>query len=300
MISRTRLVLAGLALSPLLGFSSESPVTVLSDVAFLAPGRRERLDIYLPASGTAPRPAVVYFHGGGWVKGDKATDREKSIGTALASAGYVFVSANYILGDRVWPTNLEDCQNAVRFIRSRASNYNVDPGRIAAMGASAGGHLALLVAYMGDRSEYASATLYPGVSCRVRAVIDLYGITDLLTRRNVNSNGTPRATLDDAHSVGMLGVGRVEGAALWKEASPVSHVVASVPPTLIVHGLADPIVDHAQATELAGALQSAGVAHELLLLKGVGHQFDLETWEKKPLPQDLRPVVLAFLAKHLD
>jgi len=100
--------------------------------------------------------------------------------------------------------------------------------------------------------------------------------------------------------VGMLGVGRVEGAALWKEASPVSHVVASVPPTLIVHGLADPIVDHAQATELAGALQSAGVAHELLLLKGVGHQFDLETWDRKPLPQDLRPVVLAFLAKHLD
>jgi dipeptidyl aminopeptidase/acylaminoacyl peptidase len=142
--------------------------------------------------------------------------------------------------------------------------------------------------------------LYPGVSVKVRAVVELYGITDLLTRRDVNADGTPKATLDDAHSVEMLGVGRAEGEAVWREASPVSHVNASVPPTLIIQGLADQIVDHAQATELADALQAQGAEHELLLLPGVRHMFDLQfTSDHKPLPQDLRPVVLAFLARHL-
>jgi acetyl esterase/lipase len=273
---------------------------VVSDVGFLGAGRTEKLDVYLPDGAAGPRPAVVYFHGGGWVKGDKATNREKEIGGSLASAGYVFVTANYKLGNRVWPTNLEDCRSAVRFIRSRASEYNVDPSRIAAMGASAGAHLALLVAYMGDARESTPSGLYPGVSVKVRAVVELYGITDLLTRRDVNADGTPKATLDDAHSVEMLGVGRAEGEAVWREASPVSHVNASVPPTLIIQGLADQIVDHAQATELADALQAQGAEHELLLLPGVRHMFDLQfTSDHKPLPQDLRPVVLAFLARHL-
>jgi acetyl esterase/lipase len=297
------ILLAGLALSSAAGplAASEPGFRVISDVPFLAPGRAEKLDVYLPdGSGTTPRAAVVYFHGGGWVKGDKATEREKEIGGALAAAGYVFVTANYKLGDRVWPTNLEDCLDAVRFTRSHAAEYNVDPGRIAAMGTSAGAHLALLVAYADEKAGSPTGGPYQGVSSRVRAVIEMYGITDLLTRRNVNSDGTPKDTLDNAHSVGMLGVGRREGAALWREASPVSHVSASVPPTLIVHGLADPIVDHAQATELADALQANGVEHEVLFLKGVGHMFDLEyTSDHKPLPQDLRPVVLGFLAKHL-
>ena len=273
---------------------------VVSDVGFLGPGRAEKLDLYLPDGAIGLRPAVVYFHGGGWVKGDKAMDREKEIGGALASAGYVFASANYKLGDRVWPANLEDCTNAVRFVRSRAAEYHVDPSRIAAMGASAGAHLALLVAYLDESRASAPSSLYPGVSAKVSAVVELYGITDLLTRRDVNADGTPKATLDDAHSVGMLGVGRAEGTAIWREASPVFQVSAQVPPTLIIHGLADPIVDHAQATELADALQAKGVEHEVLLLPGVGHMFNLEfTSDHKPLPRDLRPVVLDFLARHL-
>jgi len=54
----------------------------------------------------------------------------------------VFVSAKYLLGPKAWPQNLRDCQNAIRFLRARAATYGVDPGRIAAMGTSAGGQLA--------------------------------------------------------------------------------------------------------------------------------------------------------------
>jgi len=264
-----------------------SPVTVKSDVPFLGAGRKEKLDLYLPADTGTLRPAVVYFHGGGWVRGDKATDREQEIGGALAGAGYVFVSANYRLGEKVWPTNLEDCRAAIRFLRRHAAEYHVDSNRVAAMGASAGGHLALLVAYTADEST------------RVKAVIDLYGITDLLTRRNVNPDGSALATLDDAHSVEMLGINRKRGVALWKKASPVYQVTAASPPTLIIQGLADPIVDHAQSSELDYILTGMHIPHQLLFIPGVGHQFDLETWKNQPLPTDLRPVVLGFLAQYV-
>lgn len=263
------------------------PVTVKSDIAFLGPRRKQKLDLYLPADTGGLRAAVVYFHGGGWVRGDKATEREREIGYALAGAGYVFVSANYRLGEKVWPTNLEDCRSAIRFLRSHAAEYQVDPNRIAAMGASAGGHLALLIAYTADDST------------RVKAVIDLYGITDLLTRRNVNPNGSPLPTLDNAHSVEMLGVNRQQGLALWKKASPVYQITAAAPPTLIIQGLADPIVDHGQSSELDALLTKMQIPHQLLFLPGVGHQFDLETWKDQPLPTDLRPVVIGFLERYL-
>ena len=277
-------------------------VTVLSDIPYLEAGRAEKLDIYLPAQAQGDatlRPAVVYFHGGGWYKGDKATDREKDIGNAVASAGYVFVTANYLLGKPVWPTNLLDCKNAIRFLRAHAAEYHVDTGRIASMGTSAGGHLALLAAFTADEGELEPKAPYPGVSEKVRAVVDFYGITDLSTRHNVNEAGESLGTLDDAHSAEMLGVSRKDGAALWKLASPVSHITPQSPPVLVVHGLSDRLVDYTQAIELANVLRANHVPHQLILIEGIGHQFDLDTWEGKPMPIDLQGALLKFLESTL-
>jgi dipeptidyl aminopeptidase/acylaminoacyl peptidase len=85
----------------------------------------------------------------------------------------------------------------------------------------------------------------------------------------------------------------------WKHASPVTHVTKACPPTLILHGTADTTVDRDQSTELAKALSAAGVEHELKFLPGIGHTFDLEQWQRKSLPEDLRPTVLQFLDSHL-
>jgi acetyl esterase/lipase len=287
-------------------------VRLLSDVAYLPADRAEKLDIYLPpersgggADHAAPanlRAAIVYFHGGGWVRGDKADARERNIGGHLAAAGYVFVSTNYLLGAQAWPRNLQDCKNAVRFLRAHAAEYGVDPERIAAMGTSAGGHLALMVAYTGERgpAEFEPAAPYPKTSSAVCAVIDFYGMTDLLSRRVVEADGTPTGRFMDSHSPEVLGVSRAEGAAVWKNASPVTHVTKTSPPTLIVHGLADPTVDYVQSVQLANVLRAHGVAHELLLLEGIGHQFSFDFWQEQLMPAHVKPAVLAFAAKHLD
>jgi len=301
-----RKLVLGLSLACLASAGSLAayPVRVLSDVPYLPPGRAEKLDIYLPDSpGLGLRPGVVYFHGGGWglakVHEDKADAREKEIGGVLAGAGYVFVSADFRQGRHCWPTILEDSRDAVRFLRAHAAEYQVDPNRIAVMGTSTGAHQALLVAFtdVGDRGP--AGGMYAGVSGAVAAVVDLYGITDLLTRENVEPDGTPLGTLYDGHNAEMLGVGRSEGAALWREASPVFHVTASSPPVLIIQGTSDATVDYGQSIELDKVLRAKGVPHQMLLVKGVGHQFTLETWKGRPLPIDLRPVVLGFLDKYL-
>lgn len=305
-MTRTLLVArCALVLSAGAAAGAAAPYRVLPDVPYLPPGRSERLDLYLPstAPGAGLRPAVVYFHGGGWglakAAEGKAMPREREIGGVLARAGYVFLSADFKGGARSWPTILDDCRDAVRFIRAHAAEFGVDPRRIAAMGTSTGGHLALLVAFTGVDDHGPANGPYAGVSSRVAAVVDLYGVTDLLTRRNVASDGTPLPGLDDAHTAQMLGVDRNAGAALWREASPVDHVSAASPPVLIVQGTADATVDYGQSLELDRALRAAGVPHQLLLIRGIGHQFTLETWRGRPLPIDLRSAVLGFLHRYL-
>lgn len=274
-------------------------VIIERDVAYLPAGREEKLDLYLPANrpAQARSPAVVIIHGGGWTGGDKAAAREFNLGTTLAKAGYVCASVEYLKeGPNRWPTNLHDCKNAVRFLRHSAEKYQVDAGHIGVIGGSAGGHLALMVAYTAGHPELSPREPYPGVSDRVQACVDMYGITDLLTRQTTDPTGKPTGRLRNST---LFSDTREANPEKWKLASPVSHVTAQSPPTLILHGLADTTVDRDQSSELARVLAEHGVEHQLLLLPDVGHTFDLEKWGRKPLPQDLRPVVLGFFDKHL-
>ena len=234
-------------------------VTIIRDVSYLPPERKEKLDLYLPAnrSQTLSSPAVVIIHGGGWAGGTKSADREFEIGTTLARAGYVCASVEYLKeGPAKWPTNLKDCKNAVRFLRQNAGKYQIDEKNIGVMGGSAGGHLALMVAYTTRVKELSPEEPYPGVSDEVRVCVDLYGITDLLTRQMTETNGTPNGTL---HKADLLPDQRGENPDKWRLASPVNHVSKSSPPTLILHGLADTTVDRGQSVELEKKLTEAGV-----------------------------------------
>lgn len=282
--------------------SSAAP-RVLADVTYLAPERAEKLDLYLPVPPAAGKlsPAVVWIHGGGWAGGVKSEGRAKEVCTTLAAAGYVAISIEYKLGDGAWPMNLHDCKNGVRFLRANAAKYGIDPARIAVAGGSAGGHLALMVGFTGDDPAFeptGAATPYPGVSSRVRAVINMYGIANLLTRQEVTAEGVPTGKFRAAGPAKVFGTAD-PAAAVYRVASPVTHITKNSPPVLILHGQIDTTVDRDQSHELVGVLKKHSVAHELVMIEGAGHTFDFETWNKKPLSRDLRPVALAFLAKHL-
>ena len=292
----------GLMLSSVVdGFAADSVPRIERDVAFLGPGRAEKLDIYFPAS-PAPgtlSPAVVWIHGGGWKSGDKGEARGTEICTTLARAGYVAISINYKLGPGAWPTNLLDCKNGVRFLRSHAAEYHVDPARIAVAGGSAGGHLALMVGATPGKAEFEPARPYPDVSSAVRCVIDMYGIVNLSVHGETDARGQPTAThklMND--SLADFGAANDE-AEVFRVASPINHLAKGAPPVLVLHGNADSTVDFSQSELLVRVLQERGIDHEFVALAGIGHTFDWETWNQQPLPRDLRPVALAFLAKHL-
>lgn len=275
-------------------------VVIEQNVGYLAPNREEKLDLYLPAKRPlgVRSPDVVIIHGGGWAGGDKAAGREFNIGTTLAKAGYVCASVNYSLkAEDRWPTDLHDCKNAVRFLRANSWRYHVDPDHIGVIGGSAGGHLALMVGYTSEVPELEPKSPYPGVSDKVQAVVDLYGLTDLFTRQKTDAQGNPTGQrITSSAFMNGTATDNPEG---WKLGSPVYHISKITPPTLIVHGTIDTTIDRDQSRELADRLAAAGVEHQLIMLQDVGHTFDLQGWKHKPLPVDLKATVIAFFDKHL-
>ena len=264
---------------PLIAAAVPGPgdVAIEKDVTYLAPGRKEKLDLYQPVGRAAEElsPAVVIIHGGGWVGGDKGSAREVLTGTTLAKAGYVCVSVEYWKGtkDR-WPTNLQDCKNAVRWLRVNAVRLQVDPARIGVIGGSAGGHLALMVAYTAGNKEIDPKPLYPGVPDRVSACVDMYGISNLLSRQGTDASGKPDGKLRDTK---LFPESREAAPEKWKLASPVTHIRRDSPPTLILHGTHDTTVDRDQSVELHEALKKAGVESTLIMVKGANHAWPLKT-----------------------
>ena len=270
-------------------------VTIRENVTYLQPDRAEKLDLYTPATRdpSVRSPAIVIIHGGGWVGGDKGAGREFKTANTFVERGYVCVSVNYLLGKNSWPTNVFDCKNAVRYLRKHADELQVDVDHIGVIGGSAGGHLALMTAYTTDTADLEPPQPYPGVSDRVNCVVDMYGITNLLTRSKTDDKGTP------LHGTTKAAAMLEKDDEKWRAASPVTYVTPKTVPTLILQGLADTTVDRDQSFELAALLKKAGVEHELITLEGIGHTFDLQAWNRKPLPRDLRPVVIEFFDKHL-
>jgi len=293
------------------GVPQESPielgtnpkVEVRGDISFLNPSRLEKLDLYLPKNRKPGEksPAVLLIHGGGWKEGDKRQAREIEFGTTLAENGYVAASVNYALRSAgKFPINLQDCKNGIRYLRSQAEELGIDPNRIAVMGGSAGGHLSLMVAYTGDDPTLAPSQPYPGISDKVSCVIDLYGITDIESRKKTDSEGKPtepRGVESEVQSI----FGSIP--AEWKKASPISHLRKDLPPTLILHGKKDTTVDRDQSKLLAEELKKVGAQYELVWLNQAGHSFSLRYGnpkeKKDPLEKDLTPIVLRFFKKHL-
>jgi len=281
-------------------FSSNPQVEVRGDISFLTPDRLEKLDLYLPKNRNAGEksPAVLLIHGGGWKEGDKRQAREIEFGMTLAQSGFVAASINYALRSAgKFPQNLQDCKNGIRYLRAHADELGIDPNRISVMGGSAGGHLALLVAYTADQPNLAPSQPYPGVSDKVSSVVDFYGISNLATRKETDPNGKPlKIEPLDSTTQSIFGSTPQD----WKKASPITYVKRDVPPTLILHGKKDTTVDSDQSQELADALRKAGATFEIIWLPNAPHSFSFQhavPKSKKPLEKDVGPAVLSFLKK---
>jgi acetyl esterase/lipase len=163
---------------------------------------RQRYLAVLPPTPTGGRPAVIVVHGGFWIRGD-ATGSSYEINRRLYELGYPSFAVNYRLAqDAPWPAQRDDVFAALGHIREHAREYGVDPERIAAVGPSAGGHLALWLASHGQGREsvravvaYSAPTNAARIQSDVRSLPPLPTTTRSGTRttgsRAGSSVGTP-------------------------------------------------------------------------------------------------------------
>lgn len=215
------------------------------------------LDVYTPAN-AKHTPVVVYIHGGGWRRGDKANVAIKP--RAFNAKGYAFISINYRLHpDAHYQQQARDVAAALRYVHDHAADYAAAPDQLFLMGHSAGAHLAALVAV--DHRYLDAAGLDPNV---LRGIILLDGGGyDIPTR--LQQGLTPRAkTLFEAVFT--------RDPATQRDASPVHHIQAGqpIPPFLILH-VADRPVSRHQSNLLADRLTAAGYAARALPAENKTH-----------------------------
>jgi alpha-L-fucosidase 2 len=245
-------------------FGSSADVSLHTDIEYArADGAPLALDAAIP-HGAGPFPAAIIVHGGAWVRGDRRVD-VKPLFDPLSEAGFAWFSISYRLMTDVsqFGVAVEDVLAAIRFVKTHASEFHVDPERIALVGESAGGQLA------------AMAALNAGPELKVRAVVALYAPTDLLSLVK-NSSYVPQWIRENAR----------EGALGWlissrlKQLSPIEHVRPDMPPFLLIHGTADPLVPFTQSQAMCERMKSVGARCELYAVGGAGH--GVRWWESSP------------------
>jgi acetyl esterase/lipase len=227
-----------------------------------------KLDAYIRRDAQGPQPALIFIHGGGWILGTKEASMMSII--PWLEMGWNVFNVEYRLAKvSLAPAAVEDCLCALRFIADHAKDYNVDLGRIVVMGESAGGHLALTTGMIPssvglDRQCPGNGFTAPAAKeiPKIAAILDWYGITDL--------NDMLSGPNERAYAVAWFG-SLPNAQELARKVSPLTYVRKDMPPTLIIHGDADPIVPYSQAARLRDALSSAGARSDMYTVKGGGH-----------------------------
>ncbi len=249
------------------------PFIVTKDVTYGSAGGQDLLlDAYVPDDTNAERVSVFLLHGGAWRTGDKPNVVEEA--TRMARRGWVVFAVNYRLdAPEVFPAEIDDVRAAVEWARLNAYEYRLDPGRMGALGISAGGHLAAMLATLGEGP--------PDRGSRLLVAASWSGPMDLSTL--VGGEASPLSAL-------LLPCPPVECPDRWAESSPVTHVDPTDAPMFLANGR-DELVPVDQAEAMAARLDTAGVDHELVVVPGRRHGHALR--------DDVWPETVAFLDAYL-
>lgn len=218
-------------------------------------------DVYLP-EGEGPFPAVLVVHGGAWKEGNGDKTQLFFIANRLAHQGFTAVAISYRLAPtHKFPAQIEDCKSAVRWLRTHAAEYKVNPDWIAGWGYSAGAHLVSLL----GTSDPAAGLEGPDAavdapSTRLQCVI---------------AGGTPSDfrvfPLENDQLAYWLGGTRAQVPALYDQASPAAYISGDDPPMFLYHGDADELVPLNQASAMVAELKQAGIDGELFVIPKARH-----------------------------
>jgi acetyl esterase/lipase len=228
---------------------------------------KQVMDIYLPADRRADSTKVlIMIHGGGWTSGDK-TDFADAVDTLQKRLpDYAIFNINYRLSTgtaNIFPTQEIDVQAAVRYIFSKASDYQVST-KIVLLGASAGGHLAMLQGYKDS------------IPVKPKAIVSFFGPSDLIDMYYNPVGGNPLLSILVAQAVGKT---PVQDPLLYLNSSPINFITAGSPPTILLHGGLDPLVSPSQSIAVQTKLSLLNVTNQYVFYPTGGHgDWDTSTY----------------------
>lgn len=235
--------------------SAPLPAKELHSVSY-GPDSLQRLDAYLPANRNIDStPAIILVHGGGWNGGSRTEFSFYIDSFQKRMPRFAVFNLDYRLvnGGNLFPTQEEDIKKAIQFISSKSGEFVFNNRKLVLVGASAGGHLVLLHGYKNDDGA-------------VKAIVDLFGPTDLVTMYN-----QPWHPLVPLALQMVTGTTPQQNPGIYESSSPVRFITPQSPPTLILHGGADSVVNVSQSKLLQQKLQAANVPNELVIYPGEGH-----------------------------
>jgi acetyl esterase/lipase len=257
-----------------------------ADIAYAPPepadSKGHLLDLYLPYGARTPTPVVIWTSGSAWMA-DDGKSRAEVFAAELTTQGFAVAGVSIRSSSQVkFPGQLHDIKAAIRWLRSNAGKYNLDPNRIAIMGDSSGGWATSMAALTGDVSELEGTVGVTGVSSVVQAAVAFYPPTDFLVMdrwalKPCTPNVPPGPGSAFCHDDGGSPESRLIGCAIQscpdqvQRANPARYVSAADPPIMILHGQSDPLVPHNQGELLYQTLNKACRDAIFISLPTAGH-----------------------------
>jgi acetyl esterase/lipase len=260
---------------------------VEKNIPFCTAGGEELLlDVFRPDTDEV-RPGMVGIVGGGWRNCNKAGF--EMLCSVLASHGYVTANLSYRIAPKhPWPACMQDVKTGVRWFRAHAEQYGLDPTRVGALGSSAGGHLATMLAVTPSDAHFGGED-YPDQPTDIQAAVCMCAPTDMVALYEYHK--------EDGVLTGIAGGTPDEVPEVYREASPATYISPDVAPCMFIHGDVDKTVPFEPTRRMSERLRECGVDSPFLALPGVGHGARLyvsAAASTSPMPQ-----IIEFLAKHL-
>jgi acetyl esterase/lipase len=272
------------------------------DIPYANLSLSQELDIYLPHEGEGPFPVILSLHGGAFMGCDKSDMQVLPMLQGL-KRGYAVAALNYRLSwEATFPALVHDVKAAVRWVRTNAKWFYLDPERIAAWGGSAGGYLSTMLGVSDGITELEDLSLgNPDHPSNVQAVVDWFGPTNFL-KMDEQLAASGLAPIDGTEHSGenspeswLLGGKVTDIPERVKEANPETYIRENAAPFLIQHGVVDPVVPVQQSIGLAENLQRVCGSNRVVLELFEGFEHGDRRFES---PVNVKRV-LDFLDQHL-
>jgi acetyl esterase/lipase len=243
--------------------SAPDGVEITPDVVYgHKDGMALTFDVFRPADAGHPRDsvgraAILYMVSGGWVSRWSPPESATPRFSALLEKGFTVLAVRHGSSPRYKVPEAEaDVRRALRYVHLNADRLGIDADRIGVYGGSAGGHLSLMLGLVSDAGEESADPVLRAPS-RVAAVVAYYPPVDL--RSMVGPNERFPALEFPAEQAASI--------------SPVLHATSDDPPTLLIHGDADELVNISHSVRMQEALDGAGVMSDFITIPGGDHGF---------------------------